>query len=660
MSSKIKLGMLSIVAALAFLGLGRAIDSASADVILGSGPGDVCFIGANAGNQTNGEVHIPVSQIHFDVLARIQDAFYLPLAISLSEGEDDAPDFLSIDVREGDLPNVDPLFLSASIDGHSGEAKIVDRIEDHSLNLSEAALSTRFPFIPFAGINWQWPEPGTGLIAAIIFMFGVASENDIPPVNTVNALDVLTELAGGGGDIDSTNNDIQEFFVNRAGMRSDFDQTVAQGALENCGLPILSGSSRITAGNMNAVWMNLLLCLTVGDAGACDDILETLDVDAGETVNLNINLDGWSQISVHCFKPGQVKITFDPTTWLDWQGQRPASQKEGASLEVECIGAATNATASASPTTVEIFPVGTSVSLSTITVIVTDQNGRRVDGVPVTFSTDRCRLGTSSTGPFSGTTVSTVSDTDTTSDTGFVNANVAPGGELFAGTAEAYLQCDVGGATPGTATVTWVVQGGITGTGFAQVATQALTGTVTVTVIGPPATLALALNPTTATCGSPIVATATVKDAFGQNVSDGTPVFFTTTTATGVQGGVEGAQGQALTIGGVATVTLSVDPMDAGTHTVSARTGGTDLSGSAIAQISDVETFTCSAVAAAAAPAAPSTVTAPRTGQGPSIAPPNTGDAGLAAGSSSSFGFFAIGVVVLALASVASFRFARR
>jgi hypothetical protein len=424
---------------------------------------------------------------------------------------------------------------------------------------------------------------------------------------------------------------------------------------------------------MAAIWVDMVYCFTTGDVGACNDLAILLGINCsiGATAgcfsvvrNVDINLDGWSQISLMCTKPGEVKITFDPTTWFDSQGIFSPARNEGRSQDIECIGPANSATAAAaSPATVEINPVGTSVSLSTIVVTVLDANGKRLDGAVVTFTTDRCRLGTSSTGPFSGTQVTTSSDTDSTSDLNFIAGNSAPGNQLGAGTAEAFLQCNVSGATPGTATVTWVVNVGVTGTGVAQTGTPlTLAGTTTVTVVGPPSTIALEVTPATSTCGNPVTATATVKDAAGQNVSDGTQVFFTTTTASGVQGGTEGAQGVATTVAGVARVTLSIDPMDAGTHTVSARTGGNDLTGAAVTVVNATpQTISCTAVAAAAAPAPAASVTAPRTGQGPTIVPPNTGDAGLAASSTSSFGLFALAsVVVMALAGVAKFGFARR
>jgi hypothetical protein len=551
-----------------------------------------------------------------------------------------------------------PFYLSASVDSQTGEAKIIDRIEDHSLS----SLVYRFPFIERNGVSWTWPS-----ILNVIDMFGVATENDISPVDTVNALDVLTEFAGGGGDMDGGaavaiwSNDIQEFFVNSA--VTALDETVARNALNNCGLPFLSGNASITAANSAQIWVDMIYCFTIEDAGACNDLAILLGINCsiGATAGcfsvvkrVDVNLDGWSQISLVCTKPGEVKLTFDPTTWFDSFGLFSPARNEGRSIDIECIGPANSASASAtgSPATVEIKPVGTSVSLSTIVVTVLDANGKRLDGAAVTFSTDKCNLGTTSTGPFSGTSVSTVSDTDSTSDLNFVAQNSAPGNQLFAGTAEAYLQCNASGVTPGTATVTWIVQGQVN---QVQSATG-LSGTTTVTVIGPPSAIKLDVTPATSTCGNPVTATATVTDAAGKPVSDGTQVFFTTTTATGTQGGTEGAQGAATTVNGVASVTLSIDPMDAGTHTVSARTGGNDLAGAAVAVVSTSSTVSCSAVAAAA----PS-VTAPRTGQGPTITPPNTGDAGLASSSSSSFGFAALAaVVVMALAGAVRFGAVRR
>jgi hypothetical protein len=684
-----------MVAALLFAlpGAFGTTQNASAAPILSSGEGDVCFVAVALGNQSNGKVYSPVG-LHNYALARTQDSFYLPLSVfavgtgfggqgpnnfttnPIGQGQTNqlnytgplapAGQYIVIPfLRDGAEPDVIPFYLSASIDSQSGEAKITDRIEDHWISGIDPTV--RFPFIQSNGVAWTWPFFG-GAQLAVLGMFGEATVNDISPVDTVNSLDILMELSGGGGDMDRNNSDIQEFYVNKASMLGTaLDETVAKGALNNCGLPILSGSSTITAANMSNLWTDLIYCFTIFDFGYCNDLAVTLGINCsiGATVgcvslvrNIEINIDGWSEISFDCTKPGETKITFDPTTWMDWQGDFAPSHQEGKSIDVECIGPANSASATAtgSPSTVEIKPVGTSVSLSTIVVTVLDQNGKRLDGATVTFTTNDCNLGTATAGPFSGQSVSTSTDTDSTSDLSFIAQNSAPGNQLFAGTAEAYLQCNVTGATPGTATVTWVVSGQIN-----QIfSATGLSGTTTVTVVGPPSAIKLDVSPATSTCGNPITATATVTDAAGKPVSDGTQVFFTTTTATGTQGGTEGAQGAATTVNGVASVILSVDPMDAGTHTVSARTGGNDLTGAAVAVVSTSSTIACSAVAGAAPVVVPA-ITAPKTGQGPTITPPNTGDAGLAASSSSSFGLYVIaGFVVLALAGVAKFAFARR
>src|SRR5690606_40501305 len=57
-------------------------------------------------------------------------------------------------------------------------------------------------------------------------------------------------------------------------------------------------------------------------------------------------------------------------------------------------------------------------------------------------------------------------------------------------------------------------------------------------------------------------------DSLGNPVSDGTEIFFTTDTSSGIVGGGEGAQGSAKTIKGEASVLLATDPSKAGVHTV--------------------------------------------------------------------------------------------
>jgi hypothetical protein len=230
----------------------------------------------------------------------------------------------------------------------------------------------------------------------------------------------------------------------------------------------------------------------------------------------------------------------------------------------------------------------------------------------------------------------------------FVSQHAAAGDELFAGTAEAYLECDTSSARPGTAVVTYVVESNTPGA-------SGMSGTQSVKVVGPPANVKVEVSPASGVCGTPRQATATVTDSTGQPVSDGTQVFFTTTSSTGSQGGAEGAQGGVTTTNGVASITLSLNPLDAGTHTVSARTGGNDLTGAPVKVVSNNTTIECTLAASAS-------IQAPRTGTGPSVQPPNTGDAGLlATDNGSSWALFALtgGIFALTLAGVAARKLAR-
>jgi hypothetical protein len=292
-----------------------------------------------------------------------------------------------------------------------------------------------------------------------------------------------------------------------------------------------------------------------------------------------------------------------------------------------------------------------------VTVTVDDQDGMRLDGTKVTFSTDNCKFyntnhssswtgdaGDASDTTISpaggGTTVYTWTDSDTGSDDNFITDNPL---QSYAGTAEVVLDCSHGSA--GVANIKAIVDR----PGSDIVLTDEVTVVGSTSVTG----LTLALVPNDLECGNTILATATAVDSLGQAVSDGTLIYFTTDTSSGIVGGYEGAQGGIGTNGGEASVYIATDPSNPGTHTVIAYAlnGNDDI----IAQTST--TYTCDA---AVAPAAP-TVAPPVTGTGTgSITPPNTGDAGLAAGSTSNASFFVIaGAVAFVLAGLASVRFAR-
>jgi hypothetical protein len=334
--------------------------------------------------------------------------------------------------------------------------------------------------------------------------------------------------------------------------------------------------------------------------------------------------------------------------WIFYWNLDPA--RTGLSLKFYCKGEVDSATISATPTTVETSPVGSSKSSSIITVTAYDQDGDRINYGEVTFTTDNCKFSNPQSGASGdlgmspaggGTTVTMWTDTDSTSDKNFILDNPL---EHDAGTAEVSLDCATG--TPGTATVTAIVDR----RGADIVLKQEIT------VVGPTSVtgLSLTLTPDDLECGETILATATAVDAEGQKVSDGTLLYFTTDTSSGIVGGSEGAQGGIATKGGEAFVHIATDPSNPGIHTVIVYALKGTILEDVVAQ--DSQTYTCDA---AVAPAAP-TVAPPATGTGTgSITPPNTGDAGLAAGNGSLSLVLLAGVAAFFLAGLASIRFAR-
>jgi hypothetical protein len=352
--------------------------------------------------------------------------------------------------------------------------------------------------------------------------------------------------------------------------------------------------------------------------------------------------DNWGFIDFECIEAGFFHIDISS----------PDDTEEiGATLKFYCGGQPDSATIAASRTTVETDPTevdASSYGQSTITVTVEDQFGDRIEHAEVTFSTDNCTLkntdpvGDNAVSPAGGgTTVTTYTDTDTSSDTNFIANNPL---EFSAGTAEVLLDCTTSAGKAGVANITAIVQ---------RPGSDIVLKT-TVTVVGPTSAtgLTLTLTPDDVECGETILATATAVDSLGQPVSAGTSIYFTTDTSSGVVGGYEGAQGYAASDEGEASVLIATDPGNPGIHTVIAYTMDSD--GRVLAQVS--ETYTCDG---AVAPVAP-TVNPPTTGTGTgSITPPNTGDAGLAAGSTSSSLFVIAGAVAFVLAGLASVRFAR-
>jgi hypothetical protein len=346
--------------------------------------------------------------------------------------------------------------------------------------------------------------------------------------------------------------------------------------------------------------------------------------------------DSWGFFDFECIEAGYFHIDI----------RAPDDTEEtGRTLKFFCGGQAETAAISASPETVETHPVGESKSSSIVTVSVEDQFDDRIDGVEVIFMTDNCRFsnpeaddpddfGISPAG--GGTTVTVLTDTDSTLDDNFLADNPL---EHAAGTAEVSLDCATG--TPGTAHVTAIVER----PGSDLVLKQ------DIKVVGPTSVsgLGLTLTPVSLQCGETIQAKATAVDATGTPVSDGTPILFTTDTSSGVVGGTEGAQGAVSTVGGMATALIATDPGNPGIHTVIAYVMGP--AGVPSVQVS--EQYECEG---AVAPVAP-TVKPPPTGTG-SIVPPSTGDAGLATRRSGATPFVLAALAAFMLTGLGSLRFA--
>lgn len=368
-----------------------------------------------------------------------------------------------------------------------------------------------------------------------------------------------------------------------------------------------------------------------------DDLPADCDVDEDEVVDPDDcdEIDGWGFIDFECIEPGFFHI--DILTPDD-------TSEVGLTIKFLCPNVPDTATISARPTTLETDPVGSSSDTSNITVTVEDTNGDRVEHALVSFTTDNCEFEADDSDDYfspagGGVAVETTTDTDTSSDNNFIANNPA---QFSAGTAEVDLDCSDGDL--GSANVTAVVE---------RPGSNIVLHT-TITVVGSTAGtgLTLELTPEDFECGETLLATATAVDADGQPVSDGTLIYFTTDTSSGIVGGSEGAQGGVATDDGVSSVLIATDPSNPGIHTVIAYATKGNVEGQVIAQAS--ATYTCEG---AVAPAPP--VEAPDTGTGTgSITPPNTGDAGLASGSTSASLFIVAGVAFV-LAGLASIRFAR-
>ena len=164
----------------------------------------------------------------------------------------------------------------------------------------------------------------------------------------------------------------------------------------------------------------------------------------------------------------------------------------------------------------------------------------------------------------------------------------------------------------GTLTFNITVQGAIQGT-----STQIYCGVGTglTPTVGPASSITVAASPTSVSCNGTAFVTVTVRNAAGGYVADGTSV-----TLTASMGSLSPTT--ATTLGGGVLAVFTAPGNQSGTATIQAAAAGTATGNASITVACQSNTPT---------PAAPPTIFVPPAQQSPgTIAPPNTGDAGLA------------------------------
>jgi hypothetical protein len=250
-------------------------------------------------------------------------------------------------------------------------------------------------------------------------------------------------------------------------------------------------------------------------------------------------------VDVTCNEAGTFEITFFSSFEDD----------DSLTMEVTCVGEVDDMTLTADPTMVETVPVGASVEYSLIIANLVDDNDDPIVGPAiVNFSTNRCEfleedglseeqfnavaaafdnwsINDPSTAVAVNNAVATIAaDEDDVSndvesfiaDEDYDNLGVDEGDNI----AVIILDCSSNSQAPGTATIT------------AEIDQEGadIVKTVTVAVVGPPATVTAAASVASVTCGDTAAIVVTVKDAAGQNVSEHTLVEAVTNFG-GVLGG---------------------------------------------------------------------------------------------------------------------------
>lgn len=312
------------------------------------------------------------------------------------------------------------------------------------------------------------------------------------------------------------------------------------------------------------------------------------------------------------------------------------------STELECRGTPDSTTVTASPSQVEIIPQPGSTSVSTITVEIFDSNGSpALTGDDVLFITDNCLLDDGINPQASSVSIASLDDDGST-------------------IAEIDLDCANSSSEPRPATVQILIDR----------AGHDLVLDIAVIVIGPPVAsgLSAVASPETVICGENSEILISVQDAIGQNVSDHTPLEVVTNFG-GVLGGIGAvAEGEgnvtplsSTTVeafDGMAQVFLITSDTHVGDYEVLISTGGHISEGEL--EVIDGPTFSIQVTVGCTPFGGVSpTAVAPSTGNGNSITPPSTGDAGLESGSRNAAIMLIAGAVILALFGITSISFVR-
>jgi hypothetical protein len=348
---------------------------------------------------------------------------------------------------------------------------------------------------------------------------------------------------------------------------------------------------------------------------------------------------------------------------------------------IMCKGDAANLSVTVSPDRVESSPALGNASLSLIRAEITDASGGPIrPDSEVTITTSNCSLsGIASAGDreeaitlfknFSDNPRDFFDDVDEFATrfspegkqisvpTIEVDTNDPPDGLPNHSEALALLHAE--GCDPGPVTITVRVLG----------LTTRVQTTATITIVGPPAFITITASPTKLICGEKSEITVSATDKLKQQLSDNTYIELVTN-----YGGILGGTGSSLTYGGpVDPVSNTTVSLLKGTGKAYLLTSDTHVGPYEVLAASTLSIFghnledhppVTAQVTVTCTKGTPTPVTAPNTGTGAStgsIRPPNTGDAGLAAPSSTNATLYVIAAAIaFVMAGLATISYARR